>query len=72
MYAFSNVNGAAVEVLEWLSNLMPHFTDDLSMLGFKLIHISKKTLVWTKLFVNFLFPRHEKRDLYTLTIGRSR
>ena len=44
IYPFLNCNGATVEVEEWISNFIPHFTgacDYLSMLGFKLNHVSK-------------------------------
>ena len=46
-YPFSNLNSAAVKVWEWISNVI--FTlywayDYLSMLGLKLIHVSKRTL----------------------------
>ena len=44
-YPFLNYNGATVEVKEWISNFIPHFTwvcDYLSMLGLKLIHVIKR------------------------------
>ena len=43
-YPFPNFNGCTVEVWEWISNIIPHFTgecDYLSMLGIKLIHVTK-------------------------------
>ena len=51
-YPFLNFNGATVEVYEWMSNFIPHFTGHvviLSMLGLKLNHVSKRgnwPLVW--------------------------
>ena len=44
MHQFLNFNDATVEVYEWISNFIPHLTgtcDYLSMLGLKLIHVSK-------------------------------
>ena len=45
-YPFPNFNGATVEVWEWISNFISHFThracDYLSMLGFKLYHVDKR------------------------------
>ena len=42
---FPNFNGVTVEVWEWRSNFVPHFTqwecDYLSMLGLKLVRVSK-------------------------------
>ena len=43
-YPFLNFNGATVEVKEWISNFIPHFKGAcgyLSMIGLKLIHVSK-------------------------------
>ena len=45
-YPFSNFNGCTVEVLEWISYFIPHFyngCNNLSMLGLKLNHISKRS-----------------------------
>ena len=47
IYSFSNFNGCTVEVWEWISNFIPHFTfhngcDYLSMLGSKLNQINKR------------------------------
>ena len=42
--AFLNLNGATVEVYEWITSFIAHFTgayDDLYMLGLQLIHVSK-------------------------------
>ena len=57
-YPFPNFNGATVEVWEWKRNSITHFIIDIiifSMLGLKLIHISKRglmicitTLIWLK------------------------
>ena len=42
-YPFLNFNGCTVEVYEWISNFIPHFgCNYLSMLGLKLIHVSKR------------------------------
>ena len=53
-YPFPNFNGAAVEVWEWISNFTPHCWayDYLTMLRFKLIHVSKRGLwsCFTRLF----------------------
>ena len=42
-YPFLNFIGATVEVYEWISNFIPQNDgcNYLSMLGFKLIHVSK-------------------------------
>ena len=43
-YPFPNFNGATFEVWEWISTFIPQFIVDvitLSILGFKLNHISK-------------------------------
>ena len=43
-YPITNFNGRTVEVGEWISKFVPHFTwecDYLSTLGLKLIHVSK-------------------------------
>ena len=44
-YSFPNFNGCTVEVWEWISNFIPHFTGHVitypSMLGLELIHVSK-------------------------------
>ena len=43
--SFLNFNGCTDEVLEWISNFIPHFYNGcnyLSMLGLKLIHVSKR------------------------------
>ena len=48
IYPFPNFNSWTVEVWEWISDIIPHFighmisTDYLSMLGFKLIHVSTR------------------------------
>ena len=45
-YPFSNFNGATVEVWEWISYFIPHFTrhviTSVSRLGLKLNHINKR------------------------------
>ena len=45
-YPFLNFNGAAFRgVWEWISNVIPHFfwaCNNLSMLGLKLIHVTKR------------------------------
>ena len=44
-YPFLNFNGAIVEVQEWISTFIPHFSgacDYLSMLGLKLNHVNKR------------------------------
>ena len=46
-YPFPNFNGATIEVWEWLSNFVPHFTwhfiaYPISMVGLKLIHVNKR------------------------------
>ena len=42
-YPFPNCNGGTVEVWEWINDFNPYFTCDyLSMLGLKLIHVSKE------------------------------
>ena len=49
-YPFPNFNGGTVEVWEWISDIIPHFTgacDYLSMLGLKLIHISEWCPMWS-------------------------
>ena len=51
-YPFSNFRGATVEVLGWISNLIPRFImvyngcGYLSMLGFKLNHADKGGLMY--------------------------
>ena len=40
-YSFPNFNGSIFEVWEWISNLMPHIIMNVSMLGWKLIQVSK-------------------------------
>ena len=48
-YPFLNFNGATVEVLEWINNIIPHITTGcnyLSMLGLKLNHVSKSGHWW--------------------------
>ena len=45
-YPFPNVNGCTVEVLEWINDFILHFItlcDYLSMQGFKLNHVSKRS-----------------------------
>ena len=46
IYPFRNSKGGIVQVWEWVSYFIPHFTGHviifLSMLGFKLIHVSKR------------------------------
>ena len=43
MYPFQNVDGANVEVWEWISNFVTHYAvcDYLSMLGLKLNHVGQ-------------------------------
>ena len=44
-YQFPNFNCATIEVWEWISNFIPHFyngCNQLSVLGSKLIHFSKR------------------------------
>ena len=44
-YSFLNFNGATVEVQEWVNNFIPYFIeawDNLSMLGLKVIRVSKR------------------------------
>ena len=49
-YWFPNFNGATNEVPEWIRNFTPHFNgcNYVSILGFKLIHVSKEgpTFEW--------------------------
>ena len=56
-YLFPNFNTAAIEVWEWISNFIPHFTghacDYFSILGMKLIHVSN-----SKLQVHTLLSMH--------------
>ena len=43
IHPFPNFNGCTVKVWEWISNVIPQFIKDyLSLLGFKLIHVSKR------------------------------
>ena len=42
IYPSPNFNGCSVEVWELVINFFPHFTDYLSMLTFKLIHVDKR------------------------------
>ena len=55
-YPFPNIRGYTVEVWEWISNFIPHFMgcDYLSMLGLKLIHVSKKRGP-VEVIIKFLF-----------------
>ena len=47
IYPFPNFNGCTVKVWEWISNFIPQFIKDyLSLLGFKLIHVSKRVPWW--------------------------
>ena len=49
-YPFPSVNGATIEVCEWPSNFTPKLYwayDSLSILGLKLIHVSKRCS-WTQ------------------------
>ena len=44
-YPFPNLNGCTVEAWEWITNSIQHFINGrnyLSMLGLKLIHVSKR------------------------------
>ena len=43
-YSFLNCNGAAVEVLEWISNFISHFIWNVIIIhsGLKLNHVSKR------------------------------
>ena len=44
-YPFPNFNGATVEVWEWINNIHPILywaCDYLSMMGLKLIHVSRR------------------------------
>ena len=55
-YPFPNFNGTTVEVWEWISNFIPHFTGHviaLAMLGLKLNRFSKRgpCCVYIPLFV---------------------
>ena len=54
-YAFPNFNSCTVAVWEWIINFIPHFILDvitypISMLGFKLNHVSKRGPRWHNLF----------------------
>ena len=53
---FPNFNGTAVHVWEWISNFNPHFArqawNDLSILGGRLIHFSKRAPVRRDTFYN--------------------
>ena len=44
-YPQQNFNGTTVKVWKWINNFIPHFTiDDISsIMGFKLIHVSKRS-----------------------------
>ena len=41
-YPLPNFNGTTVEVWEYISYFIQHFTDYVSSLGLKLIHVSKR------------------------------
>ena len=44
IYPFPNVNGAIIEIWEWIGNIIPQLTGYViifSMLGFKLNHVGK-------------------------------
>ena len=43
-YPFLNFKGATVEVEEWISNSIPHFTGRVITYTFKLNHVSKSGL----------------------------
>ena len=66
-YPFLNFNGFAVEVWEWISNFGAHRVYDyLTMLGLKLIHVSKigplmfnRYEVSQRKFMDGLFSHHE-------------
>ena len=44
-HPFPNLNGAVVELLDWISNFIPLYCacDYLSMLGLKLFHVSERS-----------------------------
>ena len=52
-YSFLNFNDCTVEVHDWISNFIPHFTgcDYLSMLGFKWNHVSKSGPRWCRQYL---------------------
>ena len=43
-YPLPNFNGTTVENWEWVCNFIPHYVRDASMIGLKLIHVSKRRL----------------------------
>ena len=54
-YPLTNFNGATIEVWEWICNFIPYFTGHVityhtSMLGLKLIHVSKMDPMWGNMF----------------------
>ena len=41
-YPFPNFNGGTVEVWEWISNFIPHFTVNVIFIQAEINHVSKK------------------------------
>ena len=64
-HPFLNFNGATIEVYEWISNFIPHFTDYLSMLGLKLNLISKRGPRRHCRLVTFWDQTDEHQIIYT-------
>ena len=74
-YPFPNVNVCAVEVWEWISHFIPHFTYDYSSsLWLTLIHVSKggpRISTTTKRQTDRCFPRERIWNTYAISALRN-